>query len=85
VKTSKITVTTSPTLLAGAIAMNREVHIHNESGTIYIGNANVTSDTGIKVDNNSHDIINLTPNETMYAVTASGTAIVWILELGVGQ
>jgi hypothetical protein len=85
VKTSKITVTTSPTLLVGAIAMYREIHIHNESGNIYIGNANVTTETGVKVDNNTHDIMHLSPNETMYAVTASGTANVWILELGVGQ
>ena len=84
-KTSQITVTTSPTLLVGAIAMHREVHIHNQSGAIWIGNSNVTTETGVKVDNNTHDIMHLTPNELMYAVTNSGTATVYVLELGVGQ
>jgi hypothetical protein len=29
--------------------------------------------------------MHLTPNELMYAVTNSGTATVYVLELGVGQ
>jgi len=85
VKTTQVVVTTEPTLLVSAIAMHREVHIHNQSGAIWIGNSNVTTETGVKVDNNTHDIMHLTPNETMYAVTNSGTATVYVLELGVGQ
>jgi len=85
VKTTQVVVTTEPTLLVSAIAMHREVHIHNQSGAIWIGNSNVTTETGVKVDNNTHDVMHLTPNELMYAVTNSGTATVYVLELGVGQ
>ena len=84
-KTTQVVVTTEPTLLVSAIAMHREVHIHNQSGAIWIGNSNVTTETGVKVDNNTHDVMHLTPNELMYAVTNSGTATVYVLELGVGQ
>ena len=84
-KTTQVVVTTEPTLLVSAIAMHREVHIHNQSGAIWIGNSNVTTETGVKVDNNTHDVMHLTPNELMYAVTGGGTATVFVLELGVGQ
>ena len=80
-RTAQITVTTSPTLLFDKSTVWRECHIHNESGNIYIGNSNVTTSTGVKVDNNFHDIFTLPPTLQMYAVVNSGTATVYCLEI----
>ena len=80
-RTAKVTVGTAPTLLFDKSTVWRECHIHNESGVVYIGNSDVSTTTGVKVDNNFHDIFTLPPTAQMYAVTASGTATVWCLEL----
>jgi hypothetical protein len=80
-RTAQVTVTTSPTLLFDISTVWRECHIHNESGTIYIGGSNVTTSTGAKVDNNSHDVFNLPPTTKLYAVVSGGTAIVYCLEV----
>jgi hypothetical protein len=80
-RTAQETVTTSPTLLFDKSTVWRECHIHNESGIIYIGNSDVSTSTGAKVDNNFHDIMTLPPSTQLYAVTNTGTAKVYCLEI----
>lgn len=80
-RTAQVTVTTNPTLLFDKSTVWRECHIHNEQGTIYIGDSNVSTTTGVKIDNNSHDNFTLPPTLQMYAVVSSGTAKVYCLEI----
>lgn len=75
---SQVTVTTSPTLIVTSTAIAEEVNIHTESGAIYLGNSNVTSSTGFKVDN--QDVVRFRNKESsVYAITASGTATAYVM------
>jgi hypothetical protein len=81
-RTSQVTVTTSPTKILQKGNVFREVHIHNESGNIWIGGDNtVSTSNGVKVDNNSHDVMQVPATTEIWAVTNTGTALVYILEV----
>jgi hypothetical protein len=77
-----VTVTTSPTKIVATGNIFREVHIHNESGAIWIGGDNtVSTSNGVKVDNNFHDVMHLPATTEVWAVTNTGTALVYVLEV----
>jgi hypothetical protein len=77
-KTAKITVTTTATLLVAADPHDQTVLVHVESGVCYIGNANVTATTGFKIDNNNKVTLPLGAYEALYAITASGSDTVYV-------
>jgi hypothetical protein len=77
---SQVTVTTSATLLVTANRADQMVYLHSGSGTIYLGNSNVTTSTGYRMDNGDKLSMQLGDNEALYAIAASGTAIVYVMD-----
>jgi hypothetical protein len=75
-------VTTSPTKIVATGNIFREVHIHNVHGDIYIGGDNTVSTTnGVLVENKAHDVMHLPATTEVWAVTNTGTALVYVLEV----
>ena len=77
---SQVTVTTSATLLVTANRADQMVYLHSGSGTIYLGNSNVTTATGYRMDNGDKLSMQLGDNEALYAITASGTPTVYVMD-----
>jgi hypothetical protein len=75
------TITTTRQLVIPVDGSTQEVHVHNESGTMYIGGADVTSSNGFKLDNNDKTVLTVHPGDQIYAVTNTGTAVLMILVL----
>ena len=81
-RTSQVTVTTSPTKILATGNIFREVHLHNVHGDIYIGGDNtVSTSNGVLVENKAHDVMHIPATGEIWAVVASGTAIVYVLEV----
>lgn len=73
---------TTATKIVATGTIIREVHLHNEQGNIWIGGDNtVSTSNGVKVDNNTHDVMYLPATTEVWAVTNTGTAIVYVLEV----
>jgi hypothetical protein len=71
-------VTTSPTLLVAADAQAEQVNLHSSSGTIYLGDSNVTASTGYRMDNNDKVVLQNHEN-AIYGICSSGTALMSVL------
>jgi len=78
ISSAQITVTTSPTLLVAGDYSPEEVHFHSSSGTIFLGDSNVTSSTGYRMDSGDKTIVQNHEN-TIYGITSTGTAIMNVL------
>jgi hypothetical protein len=80
---------TAPTLLAsapasGVVGPTGWMYLVNGSGgTIYLGAAGVTSTNGAPVAASTSFTGYLFPGDVVYAVTASGTSTVSVLQTGV--
>jgi hypothetical protein len=72
-KSTAITVTTSPTLLIAADNQNRVCYLHSGTGSVYIGGSDVTAASGIHLTNGTTMEITLPIGETIYAITSSST------------
>ena len=77
-KSASTTVTTTATLLIDADNQNRTVYIH-PNATVYLGNATVTSTTGLHALANTTGAYVLPLGEKIYAITATGSATVLTL------
>jgi hypothetical protein len=77
--TSQKTVTTSPTLLVTANRADQLVYLHSSSGIIYIGNSDVTTSTGYRMDNGDKLSMQLSDNESLYGITNTGTATMMVM------
>lgn len=73
-QSGQVTITTSPTLIADTSTTYKEVHIHGAQGAFFVGGSTVTDTTGYKIDNGNKTIFLLTPTDTLYGITSSGTA-----------
>jgi hypothetical protein len=74
VSSAQYTITTTPTaIFLGDGATT--VHLHTASGTLYLGDSNVTSSTGYIVDNGDKLVLE-THESSIYAVTATGTTTI---------
>jgi hypothetical protein len=77
---AQITVTTTATLLVAANIAYQTVWLHNlGGGTMYLGNANVTTANGYKFDNGDKMQLLVGDNEGLYAIAASGTHTIAVL------
>ena len=77
---AQISVGTTATLLVAANIMDQTVQLHNlGGGAVYLGNANVTTSNGYKMDNTDKLQIPVGDNEALYAIAASGTHTVAVL------
>ena len=77
--TAQISVGTSPTLIVTANRADQQVYLHSSSGQVYLGNATVTTSTGYRMDNGDKLTMELSDNESLYAVTASGSATLIVM------
>ena len=79
-KSSAVTVATTPTLIIGADDQNRWVYIHNGGGAkIYVGDQTVTTQTGYHIANNESAEFFLPLQQTLYGIVASNTNIINVL------
>lgn len=78
-KTSQVSVTTTPTLLVTANRADQSVYLHSSSGVIYLGNSDVTTSTGYRMDNGDKLTMQLSDNESLYGVVSSGTANMMVM------
>jgi hypothetical protein len=77
----RFTITTTRQLIIPIDGSAQEVHIHSESGTVYVGGSDVTSSNGFKLDNNEKLTLTIHPGDEIYAITSAGTNVVMILVL----
>jgi hypothetical protein len=78
-KTSQISVTSTPTLLVTANRADQSVYLHSSSGVVYIGNSDVTTSTGYRMDNGDKLTLQLSDNESLYGVVSSGSATMMVM------
>ena len=79
-KVSQVTVTTAATLLVTSNRADQMVYLHSGSGTVYLGNSDVTISTGYRMDNGDKFSMQLGDNEALYAIASSGTPIVYVMD-----
>lgn len=77
--TSQKTVTTAATLLVTANRADQLVYLHSSSGIIYIGNSDVTTSTGYRMDNGDKLSMQLSDTEALYGITNTGTATMMVM------
>jgi hypothetical protein len=77
---SVITVTTSPTLLVAETAnATRTIFIEPDSTDVYIGGATVSTTNGLSIANNAQLQIVLPPQNSLYAITNTGSHTVRLM------
>jgi hypothetical protein len=77
---AQVTITTTATLLVAANIMDQTVWLHNlGGGAVYLGNSNVTTSNGYKLDNGDKMQLLVGDNEGLYAIAASGTHTIAVL------
>jgi hypothetical protein len=77
--TAQKSVTTTATLLVTANRADQLVYLHSSSGIIYLGNSDVTTSTGYRMDNGDKLSLQLSDNEALYGITSSGTATMMVM------
>jgi len=78
ISSAQITVTTSATLLVAADAQAEQVNLHSSSGTIYLGDSNVTASTGYRMDNGDKVVLQNHEN-AIYGICSTGSATMSVL------
>ena len=77
---STITVTTSPTLLVTETAnATRTIFIEPDSGDVHLGGATVSTSNGLTITNGAQFQIVLPPQNSLYAVTGTGSHTVRLM------
>jgi hypothetical protein len=81
ISTRQVTVTTEPTLLVDATQEAETVYLHSSSGQCFIGNSDVTTATGYRMDNGDKITIENKANG-IWGITASGTVTMQVMAIG---
>ena len=81
ISTRQVTVTTTPTVLVDATAEAEMVYLHSSSGQCFVGNSDVTTSTGYRMDNGDKLTVENKSNG-IWAITASGTVTMMVLAIG---
>jgi formylmethanofuran dehydrogenase subunit C len=81
ISTRQVTVTTAATALVDATQEAEMVYLHSSSGTCFVGNSDVTSSTGYKMDNGDKITIDNKANG-IWAITNSGTVTMQVMAIG---
>lgn len=77
-QTSQVTVTTTATLLVTANRADQMVYLHSKHA-IFVGGPGVTTSTGYQMDNGDKLSMMLSDNESLYAISSSGTGTVQVM------
>jgi protein involved in polysaccharide export with SLBB domain len=78
-KSSVATVTTTAAIVVPQSIFHQTVWLHSSSGTIYIGDSDLTVANGYRLDNGDKISINVGDYQALYAITSSGTATLYVL------
>jgi len=81
ISTRQVTVTTSPTALVDATAEAEMVYLHSVSGTCFLGNSDVTTSIGYRMDSGDKLTVENKANG-IWAITTSGTVIMSVMAVG---
>lgn len=81
ISTRQVTVGITATALVDATAEAEMVYLHSSSGTCFVGNSDVTSSIGYKMDNGDKITINNKANG-LWAITSSGTVTMQVMAIG---
>lgn len=77
---AQVTVNTTATVLVAATGFDQTAWLHNSGGgVVYIGDSNVTTTNGYKLDNGDKMELPVGDHEALYGVTATGTNVVCVL------
>ena len=79
-RTAQYSVSTTPVKIVDQAGSPRKVTIHNETVASYLGDRNVTSSTGYKMDANDKITLDVNGGSELWIVTSTGTAAVAIFE-----
>ncbi|NBW13219.1 MAG: hypothetical protein EBR82_34935 [Caulobacteraceae bacterium] len=77
---AQVSVGTTATVLVAATGFDQTVWLHNSGGTLYVGNSNVTTANGFKLDTGDKMELPVGDNEDLYGIVASGTNTVYVLK-----
>ncbi len=78
---AQVTVGVTATVLVAANIADQTAYLHNlGGGAVYLGDANVTTANGYKMDNGDKLTLLVGDHEGLYAVTASGTNVIGVLK-----
>ena len=75
---SKVTVTTTAQTIVNLDNVTQYVHLHSK-GSTYIGNTDVTTETGFLLDNDDHLVITVPQGSSLSAVATSGSHTLYVL------
>ena len=81
ISTRQVTVTTTATALVDATAEAEMVYLHSVSGTCFLGNSDVTTGTGYRMDSGDKLAVENKANG-IWAITTSGTVIMSVMAIG---
>ena len=77
ISTAQFTIGTTASQIVADTVAAEEVHLHTSGGTLYVGDAGVTTSNGLRLDSGDKITFN-THNGPMYAVTNTGTTTVYV-------
>ena len=81
ISTRQVTVTTAATAIVDATQESEMVYLHSVSGTCFLGNSDVTTSTGYRMDNGDKIAIENKANG-IWAITTTGTVIMNVMAIG---
>lgn len=81
ISTRQVTVGTTATALVDATAEAEMVYLHSSTGQCFVGNSDVTTSTGYRMDNGDKISIENKANG-IWAITASGTVTMMVMAVG---
>jgi hypothetical protein len=81
ISTRQVTVGTTATALVDATAEAEMVYLHSSSGQCFVGNSDVTTATGYRMDNGDKITLENKANG-IWAITASGTVTMMVMAVG---
>jgi hypothetical protein len=80
-KTTVYTLTQEPAVIVPAIKFaSRTVYVDPLANDVYLGGLNVSTTTGVKLRKNDITSFVIPPNESLYAMVATGSHPVIVLE-----
>jgi hypothetical protein len=77
--TAQVSVTTTAAIVVPAKIGDQSVYLHSSSGTLYLGGPDLTTSNGYKLDNGDKLSMMVGDHEALYAITASGTANLFVM------
>ena len=80
IKTTQFSIDGTAVKIAESAGAPLEIHIHSK-GQVFIGNSDVTSSTGLQLDNGDKTILNVPDNTALYCIANGGTYTVQVMAI----